>query len=270
MVRASNFIITFLNCVTLLASLVCLGFSIWFGFNNSATLCEKVLQKPLLLLGLCLLAVSVLGLVGSSCRVTFIMWIYLFVLFLLIVGLLCFTLFTILVTNKNVSKALSGKGYKEMKTGDYTKWLQKYVVNEENWKEIKSCLVDTKFCQRIPTGKGEKFYKYNLSATQSSCCKPPTHCDLEFHNATYWTMPQTGPAVADNDCKTWSNVQSKLCYNCQSCKMAFLDHIKNDWNILSFVNLGLLLFVLFVYGVGCCAFRNNKAKGHHKKKQCPA
>lgn len=105
---------------------------------------------------------------------------------------------------------------------------------------------------------------------QSSCCKPPTHCDLEFHNATYWTMPQTGPAVADNDCKTWSNVQSKLCYNCQSCKMAFLDHIKNDWNILSFVNLGLLLFVLFVYGVGCCAFRNNKAKGHHKKKQCPA
>ncbi|KAH0690512.1 hypothetical protein KY285_017704 [Solanum tuberosum] len=137
----------------------------------------------------------------------------------------------------------------------------KYVVNEENWEEIKSCLVDTKFCQSIPTGKGADFYKYRLSHIQSSCCKPPTYCGLEFHNATYWTMPKAGPAVADDDCKIWSNVQSELCFNCQSCKTSFLDHIKRDWKTCSLVNLGLLLLVLFVYGVGCCAFRNTKSKG---------
>ncbi|CAN4086197.1 unnamed protein product [Withania somnifera] len=270
MVRVSNFIITFLNCVTLLISLLAIGFSFWFSFNSSPTLCQKVLQKPLIVLGVCLLVVSVLGLVGSLCRVTFVMWIYLFLLFLLIAGLLCFTLFTILVTNKNVSKALSGRGYKEIKTGDYTNWLQKYVVNEENWEDIKSCLIDTKFCQRLPTGKGVDFYKYSFSATQSSCCKPPTYCGLEFRNATYWIMPKAGPAVADNDCKIWSNVQSELCFNCQSCKIAFLDNIKNDWKKMSFVNFGLLLLVLFVYGIGCCAFRNNKSKEYHRKKPCSA
>lgn len=166
MVRGSNFIITFLNCVTLLVSLVTIGLSIWLNFNNSSTLCQKVLQKPLLILGVCLLVVSILGLIGSLCRFSFILLIYLFLLFLLIVGLLCFTLFTILVTNKNVSKALSGRGYKEIKSGDYTKWLQKYVDNAENWGEIKSCLVDTKFCQRIPTDKGADFYKYRLSHIQ--------------------------------------------------------------------------------------------------------
>lgn len=177
MVRVSNFIITFLNCVTLLVSLVAIGFSIWLNFNHSATLCQKVLQKPLLILGVCLLVVSILGLIGSLCRVSFILWIYLFLLFLLIVGLLCFTLFAILVTNKNVSKALSGRGYKEIKSGDYTNWLQKYVVNEENWGEIKSCLVDTKFCQHIPTGKGADFYKYRLSPIQVLifCLYPISH-----------------------------------------------------------------------------------------------
>ncbi|XP_060202986.1 tetraspanin-8 [Lycium barbarum] len=262
MVRLSNFIIALLNCVTLVASLAAIGLSIWLHINDSATLCLKVLQKPLLIVGVCLLVVSVLGLVGSLCQVSFILYIYLFFLFLLIVGLLCFTVFSILVTNKNVSKALSGRGYKEIKTGDYTKWLQKYVVKEENWEEIKSCLVDSKFCQRLPSGKGADFYKYSLSATQSSCCKPPTYCGLEFHNATSWTMPKTGPVVADNDCKIWSNGQTELCFNCQSCKTAFLDNIKKDWKQLSLVNFGFFLLVLFVYCVGCCALRNNKSKGY--------
>nr|XP_016461885.1 PREDICTED: tetraspanin-8-like [Nicotiana tabacum] len=143
MVRVSNLIITFLNCVTLAVSLVAIGFSIWLRFEGSATLCQKVFQKPLLILGISLLIVSVLGLIGSCCRS---MW-----------------------------------------------------FNAENWEEIKSCLVDTKYCQRLPTEKGADFYKYSLSATQSSCCKPPSYCGLEFHNATYWTMPKAGPAVPDNN-----------------------------------------------------------------------
>ncbi|XP_016458063.1 tetraspanin-8 [Nicotiana tabacum] len=269
MVRVSNLIITFLNCVTLAVSLVAIGFSIWLHFNGSATLCQKVFQKPLLILGISLLVVSVLGLVGSCYRVTFFLWIYLFLLFLLIVGLLCFSVFAILVTNKNVSRALSGRGYMEVKFGDYSHWLQKYVFNAENWEEIKSCLVDTKFCQRLPTGKGADFYKYSLSATQSSCCKPPTYCGLEFHNATYWTLPIAGPAVPDNDCKIWSNVQTELCFNCQSCKIAFLDNIKKDWKKVSLINFGLFLLVLIVYCVGCCALRNNKSKGYHRHKPYP-
>nr|XP_009762072.1 PREDICTED: tetraspanin-5-like [Nicotiana sylvestris] len=68
MVRVSNLIITFLNCVTLAVSLVAIGFSIWLRFEGSATLCQKVFQKPLLILGISLLIVSVLGLIGSCCR----------------------------------------------------------------------------------------------------------------------------------------------------------------------------------------------------------
>ncbi|XP_019240810.1 PREDICTED: tetraspanin-8-like [Nicotiana attenuata] len=160
MVQVSNSIITF-NLVNLGFSLVCL-----WPLDEEFP-CRKLLQTPLLILGASLLVLSLLGFVGFGWRVTFFMWLYLFLLFLFMLGLLCFSAFTIMVTNKNVSRALSGKNYKDLfELGDYSHWLQKYVVNSENWEEIKSCLIDTEYCQRLPTGNGVDFYKYSLSAMQ--------------------------------------------------------------------------------------------------------
>ncbi|XP_049386722.1 tetraspanin-12-like [Solanum stenotomum] len=219
----------FIYGVFVASSLAEIGFSIWLHFSDSATLCQKVWQKPLLILGLFTLVVSALILVDLFCRSgTFISRICSISLYLIILGQFCLSLFVVLVTNRNASRILFGRD------GNYSHYLlNKYVLNTENWEPIKRCLVDCKFCE--PPTETDSYYKYIFPVTQSSCCKPPTYCGLEFHNATYWTMPKTGPAVADNDCKIWSNVQRELCFNCQSCTTAFVDHIQEDWKMYSLI-----------------------------------
>ncbi|KAL2465066.1 Tetraspanin-11 [Abeliophyllum distichum] len=142
----------------------------------------------------------------------------------------------VVVTNNNVGKALSEKGFGEHRLGDYSRWLQNYVINAENWDQIKNCLVDINLCQHLNENKAEVFYKRNMPLIQSGCCKPPAYCGFQSQNATYWIMPKTGPAVPDSDCKTWSNVQKELCFDCESCKLAVLNNIKKDWKIIALIN----------------------------------
>ncbi|KAH0762666.1 hypothetical protein KY290_018739 [Solanum tuberosum] len=132
--------------------------------------------------------------------------------------------------------------------GNYSHYLlDKYVMNTENWEPIKRCLVDCNFCE--PPTETDSYYKYIFPVTQSSCCQPPTYCGLEFHNATYWTMPKAGPAVAGNDCKIWSNVQSELCFNLFSGVFAGgrnpMD-AKNANICLTEASFGWLCFRLFI------------------------
>ncbi|KAA8541137.1 hypothetical protein F0562_025117 [Nyssa sinensis] len=261
MVRVSNASITFLNIVTLLLSLVAIGASIWVGVHQGSV-CHNVLQRPLLISGLFLLVVSLFGLIGSCCKVSFFLWIYLAVMFLLILGLVCFTVFAIIVTNKGVGKAISSRGYKEYRLDDYSHWLQKYVVNDKNWNTIKICMIDAQVCQRLG-GSGHEtaqdFFKESLSPAESGCCKPPTYCGFEYQNATFWTEPKSGPEVPDSDCKTWSNNQTVLCYDCKSCKAGVLANIKNDWRELAIINTAILVFIIIIYSIGCCALRSNRS-----------
>ncbi|KAJ8563171.1 hypothetical protein K7X08_031623 [Anisodus acutangulus] len=101
--------------------------------------------------------------------------------------------------------------------------------------------------------------------SSSSCCKPPTYCGFEFTNATYWTMPKAGPAVPDSDCKTWSNSQNELCFNCQSCKASHIETIQKNWNKMALFNFCIFVFIIIIYSVGCCALRNNRSKGYSYK-----
>ncbi|XP_057951451.1 tetraspanin-8 [Malania oleifera] len=265
MVRVSNTVTAIFNCCTLVISVLALGGSFWIHAHGGSE-CQKVLQTPLMILGLFLFVVSLFGIIGSCCRVSFIMWIYLLVLFLLIVGLFCFTVFLIAVTNKGVGNFISGKGYREYRLGDYSHWLQKYVINAQNWEEIKSCLIDAQVCPRLAVAAGQKapaFYTLNMSPTQSGCCKPPTYCGFKFKNATYWEVPKEGPAVGDVDCKLWSNNQQRLCYDCNSCKGGVLANVKTQWRKLALANFCVLVFLTLLYSVGCCALRNTRSQ-HYK------
>ena len=90
--------------------------------------------------------------------------------FFMIMGLLCFTIFMLVVTNKGVGQVISNRGYKEYRLGDYSNWLQNHLVNDKNWGRIKSCLMDTDICSRL--GKeinddAAAFYKKNLSPIQA-------------------------------------------------------------------------------------------------------
>ncbi|KAH6779339.1 tetraspanin8 [Perilla frutescens var. hirtella] len=261
MVRVSNNLVGILNFVTLLLSIPIIGGGIWLS-KQANTECERFLDTPVIVLGVFVLLVSIAGLVGSCCRVTWLLWVYLLVMFLLILLLFCFTIFAFVVTNKGAGDKLADKGYKEYRLGDYSNWLQKRVNG--NWGKIKSCLADSKICEKLLEANtpAADFYKEHLSAVQSGCCKPSNDCNFQYVSPTNWTG---SPTSQNPDCGLWSNDQNTLCYGCSSCKAGLLDNIKSDWKKVAVINIVFLVFLIIVYSVGCCAFRNNREDNSWKR-----
>nr|DAD27579.1 TPA_asm: hypothetical protein HUJ06_029047 [Nelumbo nucifera] len=223
MFRVSNNLIGILNFVVFLFSVPIFGGGIWLA-NRASTDCEKFLEKPIIALGVFLMLVSLAGLIGE---------------------------------------VLSGKGYKDYKLGDYSNWLQKRVNNNKNWNKIKSCLMDSHVCNSLSdaTDTVEQFYARHLSSIQSGCCKPPTECNFQYERPTVWNKTNTTSTLTD--CTAWDNPAGELCFNCDSCKAGVLDNLKKDWKKVAVLNIIFLIFLIIVYSIGCCAFRNNREDNYY-------
>ncbi|KNA17614.1 hypothetical protein SOVF_077780 [Spinacia oleracea] len=257
--KCSNSLVGILNFVTFLLSIPILGGGIWLA-HKATTDCEKYLEKPVIALGVFLLVVSLAGFIGACCRVNWLLWVYLVVMFILILILFCFTIFAFVVTNKGAGEAVSQRGYKEYKLGDYSNWLQKRVDSSKNWNRIRSCLVDGKVCQKLSQETNtvaNDFFAKHLSPIESGCCKPPENCQFTYVSPTNWNT--NGNRTTTNpDCNAWNNAPNTLCYDCTSCKAGFLQNLKRDWKRVAVINIVFLVFLIIVYSIGCCAFRNNR------------
>lgn len=269
--KCSNSLVGILNFATFLLSIPILGAGIWLA-HKAETDCEKFLEKPVIAIGAFLMIVSIMGLVGACCGVTWLLWVYLVVMFLLIVLLFCFTVFAFVVTNKGAGQVLSNRGYKDYRLGDYSNWLQKRVQDSSNWRKIKSCIQDAKICQDLEKDNSgisdKKFYSLKLSSIESGCCKPPTSCNFGYLTPTNWTRGANS-ANTDSDCNTWSNDVLGKCYECNSCKAGVLQSIKGHWRKVAGINIAMLVFLVIVYSVGCCAFRNNRRDARYNYKNRP-
>ncbi|KAJ3694787.1 hypothetical protein LUZ60_000164 [Juncus effusus] len=260
MARISNVLITIINIVILLFSLVIIGSGAYLKFQSKSE-CAEFFHWPLIIFGVGLFVFSLFGIFGACCSITFFLWIYLFVLFLLIFAMFSVTVFVFVVTNKGAGQAISGRGYKEYRLGDYSNWIQKNVRDYKNWQTIESCFSVGQVCGQFNAGSilsANDFYKQALSPIQSGCCKPPTYCGYSYVNSTFWVEPKTGLKSADPDCKAWSNDQAKLCYDCNSCKAGVLATIKRKWKEIAIINVVIIVVLLIFYTVGCCAIRNNR------------
>ncbi|XP_041017582.1 tetraspanin-8-like [Juglans microcarpa x Juglans regia] len=260
MFRVSNNLVGILNLVTFLLSIPILVAGVWLS-NQADSECERWLEKPVIVLGVFLMLVSLAGLIGACCQVSWLLWFYLLVMFLLILLLTVFTIFAFAVTNKGAGEALSYRGYKEYRLGDYSNWLQNRVNNTKNWNKIKSCLHDSKVCSSFAdkylNDTVEQFYAEHLSALQSGCCKPSNDCNFIYVKPTEWNKTEGG-AYTNPDCNAWENDPVVLCFNCGSCKAGLLDNIKSNWKKVAIVNVIFLVFLIVVYSLGWCAFRNNR------------
>ncbi|KAL5707811.1 hypothetical protein ACHQM5_018671 [Ranunculus cassubicifolius] len=264
MVRLSNTLIGLLNTLTLVASITLIAGSLYLRLHGSSE-CHKLFENVHLILGVALFVISILGVIGACCKVNLFMWFYLFFLSLLMIGLICFTVFAFIVTNHGASKAISGKGYKEYRLGDYSHWLQNHVVNANNWGKFRSCLVDTHICLVSNMETQRAFDHTKLSPLQSGCCKPPMYCGYKYVNLTFWEIPTNGPAAPDTDCTTWSNQQETLCYDCKSCKAGVLETVKGNWKKMAITNLCVLVFIFILQSIAACAYsgnKNDKYKGY--------
>lgn len=100
---------------------------------------------------------------------------------------------------------------------------------------------------------------------QSGCCKPSNDCNFTYVSPTNWTKSSTSSSFTNPDCNLWSNDPNVLCYSCESCKAGLLDNIKSDWKRVAVLNIIFLVFLILVYSVGCCAFRNNRRLDSYKR-----
>ncbi|XP_059639511.1 tetraspanin-8-like [Cornus florida] len=283
MCHVSNTLMSILNMGTLGISIILIFLS------SSLPVCGDILKTPLLFFGVFLFTMSLFALIGLCCRISTLLWLYLFVLLLMIIGLFCFSVFSFIVTYKGAGKQVPDRGYKEYELDEYSGWLKKNVVNDKRWVKIKSCLSGSMLCMNSepPNGNGNgnggavakaaadanargsdggasEFYKIRLTSTESGCCKPPSYCGFEYQNRTYWTVPKGAQITQADDCRAWSNNQTELCFNCGSCKAGVLDNIKREWKQMSIILTCILVFLNIVYAVGCCALDNTRAYRYHR------
>lgn len=166
----SNVVTGVVNFLTMVLALPIIAFGIWLAKKGDSE-CVKFLQWPVIVLGVFVLVVSMAGLFGSWCGNRCLMYTYLFVMFLLILLLFIFTIFAFVVTNSGAGRAVSGKGFKEYKLGDYSNWMRNRVDNPKYWIKIKSCLADAKVCSDLK--------KYTSAASFNSAKLTPLEvCSL--------------------------------------------------------------------------------------------
>ncbi|XP_068330017.1 tetraspanin-6-like [Pyrus communis] len=246
MYRFSNTVIGFLNLFSLLASIPIIAGGLWMA--RSSTTCETFLQTPLLVVGFVVLIVSLAGFIGACFHVAWALWVYLVVMLLIIATLMGLTVFGFVVTSQGAGVEVPGRVYKEYHLEDYSPWLRNRVNDPNYWSKIRSCILGSKTCAELIAWTPLDYLERDMSPIQSGCCKPPTLCN--YNMAT--TVSQ------DQDCYRWNNAPNMLCYECDSCKAGVLEDIKKDWHKLSVLNIVMLVVLIGVYSIGCCAFRNTQ------------
>ncbi|GAA0140437.1 scaffold/adaptor protein [Lithospermum erythrorhizon] len=261
--KTSNHLIGLLNFITFLLSIPILGGGIWLSTRANNTDCMTFLQWPLIVIGISIMVVSLAGFAGSCYRNTFLMYLYLWAMFVIIVTLIGFVIFAYSVTGRGSGRPVMNRVYLEYYLQDYSGWLEERVTSESYWGEISSCIRESHACPKLKrTINGvpepaEMFYLRKLTPIQSGCCKPPTACGYSYANETIWIAGGEFVA-ADLDCGRWSNDQEQLCYNCDSCKAGVLASLKKSWRKVSVINIVMLILLVIAYVIACAAFKHNK------------
>lgn len=257
----SNIITGVVNLVTFLLSIPLIGAGIWLATKLN-TECVRFLEWPIIAIGVIILLVSLAGFVGACWRIPWLLYIYLLVMFFIILLLLVFIIFAFVVS-KDGPAAESGR--RNYNLQDYSQWLQKQVKSSGNWGKIKSCIMDAKICAAMDNDYKtlEAFNSADLSPIQSGCCMPPAICGYSIVGPTNWNNPSN--VSAEPDCSEWSNVQSQLCYDCDSCRAGVLANVKQEWRKVAVLSVVVLIALIIVYIIGCCAFRNAQTEDLFKR-----
>eukprot|EP00475_Leptophrys_vorax_P003495 TRINITY_DN1207_c0_g1_i3.p1 TRINITY_DN1207_c0_g1~~TRINITY_DN1207_c0_g1_i3.p1 ORF type:complete len:240 (+),score=4.15 TRINITY_DN1207_c0_g1_i3:463-1182(+) len=228
-------------------------------------------------------AVSLAGFLGAVNNITWLLFIYLAVIFIAMWVLLGFTVFAFLVTNKSAGAITSNKGISTYKTIGFSTWLQDQVNDANKWAPIRACLSAGGTCSFLKSLNASDPAAVKLSPIQAGCCYPPDSCDPSLYNstaaATVSRLEQTAappstaapsvaaPALAAivnnlssnaTDCVLYGSDPLRLCYSCDSCKAGFLKTLHDEWRIVAYISLGVVLLLLVIYTIGCCSYRRAK------------
>ncbi|MCO5560298.1 hypothetical protein L7F22_013910 [Adiantum nelumboides] len=183
-------------------------------------------------------------------------------MFFLILLLLVFIIFAFVVTKDGPAAEGSRRSYNLQ---DYSPWLKKQMSSSGNWAKITSCIKDANVCVKLNDRykTSAAFYNADLSSVESGCCMPPVICGYTIAGPTTWNSPTNRGSLAD--CSKWSNDLGVLCYACDACRAGVLANIKAQWNKVAILSVVVLILLIIVYIIGCCAFRNAQTEDLFKR-----
>ncbi|QCE13981.1 Tetraspanin/Peripherin [Vigna unguiculata] len=253
MFRINNTFVGILHTLPLFLGLAAMGVSAYIRVHGD---CQNVLKYPLLFSGLFVSVVSALGLVGALCRVNAALYLYLIATFFVILAFASFTLVALVVVTKgNAPHHASRVGFT---VRDFSPWLRHYVSDDHNWDDTKRCFAQARICHGLAVDAHNVSLVFKHSTTtQFGCCKPPEQCRFKL-NGTLWEAPKAGAAAEESDCRSWSNREEKMCFDCDSCKGGVLAGVRKQWRDMSIVNACVVLLLTIIYVFACYAIRNNR------------
>ncbi|GBG59817.1 hypothetical protein CBR_g54919 [Chara braunii] len=153
-------------------------------------------------------------------------------------------------------KEVVGKGHslREFRLENYSSWMRHRVKDKGVWTRIKRCLMEREECQKLSLQKPDPItgiIKFN--GLQSGCCKPPDSCGFAVINASasLYEKPASASAAPSSlpsaiftepDCLLFSDGDEK-CFDCDSCRAAFLDSLRRSWRMMSIINIVIAAWI---------------------------
>lgn len=224
-----------------------IGVGVWLEMKNG-TNCVHFLQEFLVGAGLFMVGVAAAGLVGSFCRVMWLLYLNFAAMLLLLLVLLGTTVFVLLVTSRDI------KAYvREHANDPLSGWLRQQV----NYR-IKSCTQNGQICQFVHYSSVNSYYnRPGLSSLQEGCCEQPAGCNSSTAAANATTLAMQA------DCEAWREVGSGFCSRCSSCRAAVAENIRHVWHQVAIFKVITLLILIPTYFLTCCSFKQDE-DGHHE------
>lgn len=144
----SNNVIGAINFVAMLLSVPIIGAGIWLATEPDNS-CVKILQWPVIILGILILVVALAGFVGAFWRIPWLLIVYLVGMLILIILLACLVVFIYMVTIRGSGHLEPSRSYLEYHLEDYSGWLRRRVQSSFKWDRIRNCLSSTTMCAEL-------------------------------------------------------------------------------------------------------------------------
>lgn len=144
----SNNVIGAINFVAMLLSIPVIGAGIWLAMQPDNS-CVKILQWPVIILGILILVVALAGFIGGFWRIPWLLIFYLVAMLILIILLACLVVFIYMVTIRGSGRLEPSRAYLEYHLDDFSGWLRRRVQSSYKWDRIRSCLSSIDMCSEL-------------------------------------------------------------------------------------------------------------------------
>lgn len=163
----SNNVIGAINFVAVLLSIPVIGAGIWLATETDNS-CVKILQWPVIILGILILIVALAGFIGGFWRVPWLLIFYLVAMLILIILLACLVVFIYMVTMRGSGHLEPSRAYLEYHLEDFSGWLRRRVRSSYKWERIKNCLSSTPMCAELNQSysMAQDFFNAHLNPLQ--------------------------------------------------------------------------------------------------------